>query len=160
MKIFRTFDPCYKGLGILMILIAFNMSTYYNVILAYSYHYFFSSFLSPLPWEVEGKEIFNRDYFYNEVIKQTETPEQGGAFVYPILFLYMFSMLICFFCIRKGASVSGKIAVFTAISPYVLLLILLIRGITLPGSSLGLEYLFFPKWSHIFSFGVWADAAN
>jgi SNF family Na+-dependent transporter len=35
---------------------------------------------------------------------------------------------------------------FTATFPYVVLVILLIRGVTLPGSMKGIEYFIKPKW--------------
>jgi len=56
--------------------------------------------------------------------------------------------------------VSGKIALFTATSPYILLLLLLLRGLFLEGAFSGLAYLFYPDWSKLFSFSVWVDATN
>jgi len=44
---------------------------------------------------------------------------------------------------------SGKVAYFTGIFPYVVLLILLIRGVTLPGAGEGLKYLFEPDWGKL-----------
>lgn len=43
--------PIFKGAGISSILISFSMSTYYNVIIAYSLYYFTTSFRSQLPWQ-------------------------------------------------------------------------------------------------------------
>ena len=37
----------------------------------------------------------------------------------------------------------------TATLPYVVLLILLIRGVTLPGSQRGIEYYLTPRWSKL-----------
>jgi len=55
---------------------------------------------------------------------------------------------------------SGKVALFTATSPYVLLFILMIRGLFLDGAWSGIQYLFTPDWSKIFHLQVWVDAAN
>lgn len=49
---------------------------------------------------------------------------------------------------------------FTALFPYVVLLILLIRGITLPGSYNGIKYYLNPNFDAIYSAEVWVDAAT
>lgn len=38
---------------------------------------------------------------------------------------------------------------FTATSPYIFMLILLIRGVTLDGAELGLKYYLLPDWSKL-----------
>ena len=55
---------------------------------------------------------------------------------------------------------SGKIAIVTASSPYILLLILLIRGLMLEGAGEGIYYLFKPDFVKLFNPSVWVDAAN
>lgn len=48
----------------------------------------------------------------------------------------------------------------TAIAPYVVMLILLVRGLTLEGSSKGLEfYLKVEDWSKLLEGKIWIDAA-
>lgn len=39
------------GAGLASVVVAFFMSTYYNMIIAYAIFYFFSAFRSKLPWE-------------------------------------------------------------------------------------------------------------
>ena len=39
-----------------------------------------------------------------------------------------------------------QVVYFTATFPYVVLVILLVRGVTLPGSELGISYFIKPKW--------------
>ena len=45
-----------------------------------------------------------------------------------------------------------QVVYFTATFPYVILIALLVRGVTLPGTSVGLEYLFIPDWSKLLEF--------
>ncbi len=45
--------------------------------------------------------------------------------------------LIIFGCLFRGIKSSGKVVYFTAIFPYVVLIILLIRAVTLPGDLVG-----------------------
>ena len=49
----------------------------------------------------------------------------------------------------KNSSGSGKLAYFTALFPYVVLITLLIRGVTLPGSGEGVLYFITPQWEKI-----------
>lgn len=68
--------------------------------------------------------------------------------------------IICYFSLWKGISTSGKVVWFTAIFPYVVLGILLVRGITLPGSIRGIEYYLKPDLERLKDPGVWQDAAT
>ena len=53
-----------------------------------------------------------------------------------------------------------QVVYFTATFPYVILIALLVRGVTLPGAKGGLEYLFIPDWSKLGEFQVWRNAAE
>ncbi|GBN66106.1 Sodium- and chloride-dependent glycine transporter 2 [Araneus ventricosus] len=48
----------------------------------------------------------------------------------------------------------------TATLPYFVLICLLIRGLTLPGSWDGIGFFLTPKWEKLLSFRVWGDAAG
>lgn len=63
-----------------------------------------------------------------------------------------------YLAISRGIKLSGKIVYVTATAPYLFLAFLLIRGITLPGSSIGLNYLFVPDWSKLGSVKIWKDS--
>lgn len=65
-----------------------------------------------------------------------------------------------YFSIWKGIKVTGKLAYFTVIGPYVLLLLLLGKLFTLDGSGDGLKYLFVPNILKLFNPKAWVDAIN
>ena len=50
-------------------------------------------------------------------------------------------------------------AYFTAVFPYLVLVILLIRGCTLEGSELGIRYYLEPDFERLKDPQVWGDAA-
>ncbi|XP_052128941.1 sodium-dependent dopamine transporter [Frankliniella occidentalis] len=68
--------------------------------------------------------------------------------------------IICYFSLWKGISTSGKVVWFTALFPYAVLAILLVRGVTLPGSAEGIKYYLNPNFSAITKAEVWVDAAT
>lgn len=49
---------------------------------------------------------------------------------------------------------STQVAYFTALTPFFILGVLLIRGVTLPGAMDGLYYYFVPTWSKLIEFKV------
>ena len=59
------------------------------------------------------------------------------------------SWLFVFAIISKGVKSSGKASYFLAIFPYIIMLVLLIRAVTLPGSIDGIIYFIKPDWSKI-----------
>ncbi len=55
---------------------------------------------------------------------------------------------------------SGKVAYFTAIFPYVVIFILLIRGVTLEGAWDGIKVFLEPQWGEIVKPKVWYAAVE
>ncbi|XP_072144482.1 sodium-dependent proline transporter-like [Dermacentor andersoni] len=61
---------------------------------------------------------------------------------------------------HPSLQVVGKVVLVTATAPYVILTVMLIRGITLPGASIGLRYLLVPQWDTLLSPTVWRAATE
>ncbi|KAL7982856.1 hypothetical protein Chor_013462 [Crotalus horridus] len=67
---------------------------------------------------------------------------------------------VVFLCSLKGIRSSGKMVYFTATFPYVVLVVLIIRGATLEGSVEGVRFYLSADWSRLQSAQVWNDAAS
>jgi solute carrier family 6 amino acid transporter-like protein 5/7/9/14 len=62
----------------------------------------------------------------------------------------LFSWVFIGVTLVRGVQSAGKVAYFTALFPYAVLLIFLIRGLTLEGAWSGIvELLFEPKWEKL-----------
>ena len=83
-----------------------------------------------------------------------------GELKMDLAFYLLLSWIVVLLCLSKGIKSSGKVVYFTATFPYVVLLVLLVMGLTLPGAEQGLYYLFVPKWEKLASFTVWRRAAG
>jgi solute carrier family 6 amino acid transporter-like protein 5/7/9/14 len=59
------------------------------------------------------------------------------------------SWLTIFLVVVRGVQSSGKASYFLALFPYVVMIALLIRGVTLPGAGEGVLYFFEPQWEKL-----------
>ena len=82
-----------------------------------------------------------------------------GAKIPIVVLLCLFAAWgLIFFCIRNGANSVGKVVKFTVFAPVVLLLIMAVKGCTMPGAMDGLRILFVPDLSALSDPSLWVDA--
>ncbi|XP_037826008.1 sodium-dependent nutrient amino acid transporter 1 isoform X1 [Lucilia sericata] len=100
-------------------------------------------------------------YFINEVLREKQNINDGIGWPNWELVLGLFVSWLCVFgIISRGVKSSGKASYFLAIFPYVIMLVLLIRAVTLPGSIDGIIYFIKPDWSKILDPKVWYAAVT
>lgn len=78
-----------------------------------------------------------------------------GNFNWELFGCVLFCDYFIYLVVSGGVKTTGKVAVFTVIAPYVMLIILLIRTLFLDGSSIGLSYLLNFESAKIYSPTTW-----
>ncbi|XP_048750507.2 sodium- and chloride-dependent taurine transporter-like isoform X2 [Ostrea edulis] len=149
--------PLFQGIGISTLVITFLGSICYIVILAWGLYYLYMSMRSILPWSVCTNE-WNTDR--NQVIQISNGIEDGGGIVPHLAICLLVMWVVVYFCVWRGVKWSGKVVYFTATFPYVILLILLVRGVTLPGAAKGIEYFLKPDFTRLKDGQVWMDGGS
>ncbi|KAA0189854.1 hypothetical protein HAZT_HAZT006023 [Hyalella azteca] len=99
------------------------------------------------------------EFFLNEVLRISTDIRYLGGVVPGLALANLIVWVVVFLAIFKGVKVLGKVVWFTAIFPFFVLFVLLVRGLTLPGASKGIELYLYPDFSKLLSVRVWSDAA-
>ncbi|KAK3101057.1 hypothetical protein FSP39_000622 [Pinctada imbricata] len=99
------------------------------------------------------------EYWNNVALTLSSGIDDFGAPKWDLTLCLMLAWIVCFFCLIKGIKSTGKVVYFTAIFPYVVLLILFFRGVTLENADKGIYYYIIPKWERLLDARVWKDAA-
>jgi len=108
----------------------------------------------------EGADLWNPDYFYKTTLNRSKDITETGTPVGFLVFCLALSYLCTYFSVWKGIKSTGKMVWVTCTLPYLILTILLIKGLTLEGMEKGLALLFVPDWSKVADPGIWKDAAT
>ncbi|XP_031716846.1 solute carrier family 6 member 4a, partial [Anarrhichthys ocellatus] len=183
-SIWKHICPIFKGIGFAICIISLYIAFYYNTIMAWALYYLLSSFQPTLPWTtctnswntVNCNQYMSTDHnvswsnsstspaeeFYTRQVLQVHLSpglHQLGSVSWQLALCLFFIFIIIYFSIWKGVKTSGKVVWVTATFPYLVLLVLLIRGATLPGAWRGVVFYLQPDWQKLLSTTVWIDAA-
>jgi NSS family neurotransmitter:Na+ symporter len=146
------------------ILLGFVIITYYPVILAYCFSFLWYSIAGmfnggQLPWAGEGVEGVAKahDFFFGTYLGYQEGPALGSI-RWKIVLPLVVSWGAMYFCIFRGVRLVGRIVWLTVPLPWLMLLILAVRGLTLEGSMQGLAYYLDPVWSELAKPNTWRYA--
>lgn len=143
----------FEWLGWFAVLVEFGIVTYYSVIMGWSFDYLFYSLKTA--W---GENT--REFFYQKVLGLTNSVFNLGKISWPIVMGLLFSWIWIVLSIWKGAKTVGKVVYVTVTMPWLLLLIFVIRGLTLPGAIQGVNYYLTPDWKELLNPALWHAAIS
>ncbi|XP_023688147.1 sodium- and chloride-dependent neutral and basic amino acid transporter B(0+) [Paramormyrops kingsleyae] len=101
--------------------------------------------------------------YWNEVVLQRSGGlGETGEIVWPLGLCLLLAWVLIGGALYKGIKSSGKVVYFTATFPYVVLFILLVRGLTLEGARDGIQYYIGSQsnLTKLMEAEVWRDAAT
>lgn len=169
----KAINPYLTGIGIGSMLVSTLIVLYYNTLIAWIMWYLFNSFQSPLPWSQcplnengtgyisECERSTTMDYFYYRVtLDSTPSISESGGLHWPVIVCLAVAWAILCICYLRGISTSGKAVYVTALLPYFVLAIFLIRGLTLKGAVNGLRHLFTPDVDKLADPTTWLNAGS
>jgi len=100
------------------------------------------------------------EYWKLRVLKLSDGLGNPDGFQWELVATLAVSWIICYGCIWKGVKSTGKSVYVTSTFPLVMLIILLVRGLTLPGASKGIEFYIKPNMTMLKTPQVWIDAGT
>ncbi len=161
----------FEFVGWWSILLGFLIVTFYTVILAYCFSFLWFSIEGivtggDLPWAAEGargvekaEEFFRHTYLGHPLPLAGEAPGPAlGSVSWNILLPLVITWVVMYFCIFRGVKLVGRIVWWTVPLPWLMLLVLTVRGLTLEGSVQGLAYYLNPDWSELAQATTWRFA--
>ncbi|XP_021372488.1 sodium- and chloride-dependent GABA transporter 2-like isoform X1 [Mizuhopecten yessoensis] len=173
--------PIFKGLGVSAMCITFIMNIYYVMVLNWSAFYFVMSLTSELPWAtcdnewntpmcVTGAEYNSTstnitvdstvEFWRYRTLQMSDSIESPDGIVMELVMCSIVVWILLYLCVCRGIKVTGKIMYVTSLFPYVILTILLIRGVTLDGAKEGIKFYLEPNFAYLQNYQVWIDAGT
>ncbi len=147
---FRHVGKKWEFAGWWPIMMNFTILTYYSVIIAWVLNFFIYSFT--LAWEGKADT-----FFFQELLQNNGTYAFDGI-RWPVFASLAGVWIIMYFCIFKGVEAIGKLVLIIVPIPWLMLVVLVIRGVTLDGAIQGLEYYLEPDWAYLARPDVWRAA--
>ncbi len=147
---FKKIGKKWEWAGWWAVLVPFVIALYYVVIMAWCFSYMIYSL--DLRWGSQASA------FFKNFLGDTGTPEIFGSISIPVVLGLIAVWLCVFIILYKGVNRIGKIVAITVPIPTILLIILTIRGLTLPGAIEGISYYLTPDFSRLTDVKVWLAA--
>ena len=152
LSFFRMGGKKAEWLGWWGIFVAFVISTYYSVIIAWAMKYTIYSFNLTWGADTEG-------FLFGDVLRLADNPGDVGGYVpgvlLPLLLVWIIAFIILFAGVKRGIELANRIFIPMLC---IVFLMVVIRAVTLDGAMLGLDAFFKPDLSKLANPTVWVAA--
>ena len=148
---FRKIGKKFEWVGWWAVFVGFVIVCYYAVVMAWGLNYSVFSFTQA--WGENTK-----DFFYGNFLGLTDSPFHLGGIQIPILIALIVGWILIVGAVWKGAKTVSKVVYVTVFLPWLLLIVFVIRGVTLPGSIEGITYYLQPHFKELLNPSVWIAA--
>ncbi|KAA8593590.1 hypothetical protein FQN60_009706, partial [Etheostoma spectabile] len=118
--------PIFTGIGYASVVIVSLLNIYYIVILAWGLYYLFQCFQPELPW-AKCNQSWNTDRCIEDTYRKNKS----------------------LWLAANATNFTSPVVYITATFPFVMLIVLLIRGVTLPGASAGIKFYLYPDLARL-----------
>ncbi len=147
---FKKIGNKWEWAGWWTVLVPFIIASYYIVVMSWCFSYMIYSL--DLRWgnHAEG--------FFKTFLGDTGSPAILGDISIPVILGLIVVWLCVFLILYKGVRRIGKVVAITVPLPTILLILLTIRGLTLPGAIEGISYYLTPDFSKLLDVNVWLSA--
>jgi NSS family neurotransmitter:Na+ symporter len=140
-----------EWIGWWQIVVCFFIASYYAVVIAWASAY--AVFSIGTQWGDDPEAFFFEDY-----LAVADAGTLGGlrlGVLVPLLLIWAVTLVVLVAGVRKGIERANRILIPLLVGVF---LLIVLRAVTLPGASVGLEALFQPDWSRINDGSVWVAA--
>jgi NSS family neurotransmitter:Na+ symporter len=150
---FGKINPRLRGIGFNAIFVGFIVCAYYAVVMAWALIYFFHSF--HVSWANAPK-----DFFFSNVLEMSSHVRFLDGINWIVFAALIAVWVLIYFCVWKGTKSVGRVVMITMPLPILLILVLAVRGMTLPGSLEGILFYITPNFRALFDMQVWNAAIS
>ena len=155
-----------EWVGWFSLLIALVISIYYAIIMAYSVEYLVYAFKGlfsggEMAWSVTASGLSGTPeatFFIDIVRNHSSMSSEMWQLVWPLIAGLAVTWTAVYIILCRGVRRVGKVVMLTVPLPIIVLVILAIRGVTLPGASSGIIYYLTPNFEALKDPATWLAA--
>jgi len=153
-KAFARLGRKFEWVGWFALMVSSIICIYYVAVMAWCWRYLWASL--SIEWGPTHESIGE---FFGQVIARSDKPLDVFAGInWSVLIGLAITWIMIYWIICRGVGRVGKVVLITVPLPVILIIVLIVRGLTLPGAAVGLNYYLAPSWQYLLKGQTWLAA--